>query len=87
MSKDEQAIEQEIREKGLTAPRLTPAHIDGAIHKIQYHVFTGTMLTACALTLQNGFIFTVKVAGGRSGVGDGMLLRASFAPLPDVALA
>jgi len=32
-------IEQEIQDKGLNAPRLTPQLIDGAIAGEQYHVF------------------------------------------------
>lgn len=55
MSKDEAAIEAEIRRKGLNAPRLTPAHIDAQIVAEQFHVFPGTTLTVCALTLRNGF--------------------------------
>jgi len=53
--KDEAAIEKEIQEKGLNAPRLTPDHIDKQIVGAQYYVFPGTTLTVCALTLQNGF--------------------------------
>lgn len=55
MSRDEQAIEKEIQAKGLNAPRLNPAHIDAQIAGEQYHVFPGTTLTVCALTLRNGF--------------------------------
>jgi hypothetical protein len=55
MPHDEQAIEQEIQAKGLNAPRLTPAHIDEQIVGEDYHVFPGTTLTICALTLRNGF--------------------------------
>lgn len=55
MSRDEAAIEQEIQDKGLNAPRLTPALIDAQIVDEDYHVFPGTTLTVCALTLQNGF--------------------------------
>lgn len=55
MSRDERAIEQEIQEKGLNAPRLNPAHIDAQIVKEDYHVFPGTTLTVCALTLRNGY--------------------------------
>lgn len=51
----EDQIESEIQRKGLTAPRLTPADIDAAILAEQYHVFPGTTLTVCCLTLQNGF--------------------------------
>ena len=55
MSKDEQAIEAEIQRRGLNAPRLTPQHIDEQIVAEDYHVFPGTTLTVCALTLRNGF--------------------------------
>lgn len=56
MSKDETAIEAEIQAKGLNAPRLNPQMIDDTIVSEQYHVFPGTTLTVCALTLRNGFI-------------------------------
>jgi len=62
MGKDEQAIEAEIQRKGLTAPRLTPALIDAAITAEDYHVFPGTTLTVCALTLRNGFMVTGESA-------------------------
>lgn len=58
----EETIEQEIQAKGLTAPRLTPALIDAAIAKEQYHVFEGSCLTVCCLTLQNGFTVTGESA-------------------------
>jgi hypothetical protein len=51
----EQKIESEIQKKGLNAARLTPELIDAAIKKEQYHVFEGSQLTVCCLTLQNGF--------------------------------
>lgn len=53
--KDEQAIENEIQSKGLNAPRLTPDHINDQIVAEQFHIFPGTTLTVCALTLRNGF--------------------------------
>lgn len=53
--KDEQAIEAEIQAKGLDAPRLNPTDIDNAIISDAYHVFPGTTLTVCCLTLRNGF--------------------------------
>ena len=59
---DEQKIEQEIQDKGLNAPRLTPSLIDAVIKSEQYHVFEGTTLTVCALTLQNGFLVTGESA-------------------------
>lgn len=55
MSHNELAIEQEIQAKNLTAPRLTPALIDAAIAAEQYHVFPGTTVTICVLTLRNGY--------------------------------
>lgn len=53
--KDEQAIEAEIQAKGLNAPRLNPANIDNTIVDEAYHIFPGTTLTVCCLTLRNGF--------------------------------
>lgn len=52
----EQEIEKEIQSKGLNAPRLTPDAINECIHSEQYHVFPGTTMTVCALTLRNGYI-------------------------------
>lgn len=48
-------VENEIIAKGLTAPRLTPTIIDETVLSEAYHVFDGTCLTVCCLTLQNGF--------------------------------
>ena len=62
MSKDEAAIEAEIQAKGLNAPRLNPQHIDAQIVAEDYHVFPGTTLTVCALTLRNGFNVTGESA-------------------------
>jgi hypothetical protein len=55
MSHDEASLEKKIHAKGLNAPRLNPAHIDAQIVKEQYHVFPGTTMTVCCLTLKNGF--------------------------------
>lgn len=59
---NEKEIEQEIQDKGLNAPRLTPGHIDSVIAKEDYHVFPGTTLTVCCLTLVNGFTVTGESA-------------------------
>ncbi len=59
---NEQAIEAEIQAKGLNAPRLTPDHIDSIIAASDYHVFPGTTLTVCCLTLRNGFTVTGESA-------------------------
>ncbi|MCK4621296.1 MAG: hypothetical protein KAT62_03675 [Desulfuromonadales bacterium] len=58
----EQEIEQEIQEKDLNAPRLNPEHIDNTIADEAYHVFDGTTLTVCCLTLKNGFNVTGESA-------------------------
>ena len=58
----EQEIENEIQEKGLTAPRITPDRIDEVIAKEDYHVFEDSQLTVCCLTLQNGFTVTGESA-------------------------
>lgn len=62
MSKNEAEIEAEIQAKGLNAPRLNPDMIDETIVSEQYHVFPGTTMTVCALTLRNGFIVTGESA-------------------------
>jgi exopolyphosphatase/pppGpp-phosphohydrolase len=62
MSQDEKQIEAEINAKGLNAPRLNPDMIDAAIVSEMYHVFPGTTMTVCALTLRNGYIVTGESA-------------------------
>jgi len=62
MSIDEKQVEQEIQDKGLTAPRLTPDLIDAKIAGTQYHVFYGTTLTVCCMLLKNGFTVTGESA-------------------------
>lgn len=51
----EGSIEQEIKNKRLDAPRLSPELIDEQIVDEAYYVFPGTVLTICALTLKNGY--------------------------------
>lgn len=58
----EAEIEQEVNSKGLSAPRITPQHIDEEIVSDAYYVFPGTTLTICALTLKNGFQVTGESA-------------------------
>ena len=74
---NEKQIEQEIQDKGLNAPRLTPEIIDSKIKAIRY--LTGgaspcwmaddyhdngeaACLTICVLTLENGFTVTGESA-------------------------
>jgi len=58
----EQEIENEIQEKDLNAPRITPVIIDSKINKVDYHVFEGSQLTVCCMTLSNGFTVTGESA-------------------------
>lgn len=58
----EGSIEQEIKNKRLDAPRLTPENIDAQIVTEQFYVFPGTSLTVCALTLRNGYHATGESA-------------------------
>lgn len=60
---NETQIENKIQEKGLTAPRLNPAHIDAMIVGEEFHLFPSSKKTICQLTLLNGFTVT-----GEAGV-------------------
>lgn len=51
---DEQ-LEQEILERGLTAPRVTAQSLKELVIAEQFHQFPGTTVTVCCLTLKNGF--------------------------------
>lgn len=62
MNQSEQALEKEIQDKGLTAPRCTPQHIDAVIVGEAYHVFPSSTLTVCCLYLANGFTVTGESA-------------------------
>lgn len=57
-----QEIEQEIQDKGLTAPRVTQARIEEVIVGEDYHIFPETTLTVCCLKLANGFTVTGESA-------------------------
>lgn len=48
------------------APRLTPTQIESVIKREEYHVFEGTTVTVCLLTLSNG----AKVIGHNYGAID-----------------
>lgn len=51
----EAAIEKEIQDKGLNAPRLTPADIDKAIANETYTNLPNSRSIVCQLTLVNGY--------------------------------
>lgn len=53
MSNTEKKIEQEIQEKGLNAPRVTPDHIDSVISDV--HFFTAGDGYAGALSVSDEF--------------------------------
>ncbi len=70
-----EAIEKEIQEKGLTAPRVTPARIEEVIAGEYYftalngvgtyqtaHHIPLSLLTFCVLVLTNGFTVTGESA-------------------------
>ena len=70
---NEQQIEQLVREKGLTAPRITPKHIDDAIvvTEIVKHVSpTGKVLRWAVLTVKSGFAVTGKPSCSMSKEND-----------------
>ena len=48
-------IEQEIKDKGLTAARVTKDHIDSLVEQLSYkfHVIEGTTTTSCAVFLKD----------------------------------
>ena len=62
MSRNETAVEAALQSKGLTAPRITPDMLDAEIANVQYHVFPGSRLTVCCLTLRNGYTVTGESA-------------------------
>ena len=51
----EAEIQSEIEAKGLNAPRIRPEDVDASIATEAYHVFPGTTMTVCCLTLVNGY--------------------------------
>jgi len=59
---NDQEVEKEIKEKGLTAPRITPTRIDEVVVSEDFHVFEDSQLTICCLTLENGFTVTGESA-------------------------
>ena len=58
----EDAIEQELKAKGLDALRLTPEMIDNIISHSDYHVVTNTTCTVCTMVLKNGYVVVGKSA-------------------------
>lgn len=59
---DNTQLEQMVKDKGLTAPRITLDDIKAKVEKTYFHVPEGTTLTICVLTLKNGFTVTGESA-------------------------
>ncbi len=58
----EQTIENEIQEKGLNAPRLTPADIDAKIKGKTFTNLPSGKCTICEITLLNGYTIRGEAA-------------------------
>lgn len=58
MAYEEKAQEEDIKKTNPSANRVTPRQLDDVIVTEQFHVFPGTTLTVCAVTLKNGFVVT-----------------------------
>lgn len=56
ISASDAAIEKEIQASGASAPRLTPQQIAGTIKREEFWRVPGTVMTVCALELQNGYV-------------------------------
>jgi hypothetical protein len=70
---NDEAIENEIQAKGLTAPRLTPANIEANIlhTEIVKHVsLSGQVLRWAVLTTKNGYAVAGKPSCSVSSVND-----------------
>ena len=59
---NEDQIEQQIKDKNLTAPRITPDQVDNVIIGEDYYVFPETTVTIALLKLKNGFTVTGESA-------------------------
>jgi len=51
----DEELAADIEASGKTAPRVTGDLIDGKIVSEAFHVFPGTTMTVCLLTLENGY--------------------------------
>ena len=53
--RDHEAIEAEMKARGLTAPAVTLELVRSKVKEARYHHFEGTTVTLCLLILENGF--------------------------------
>ena len=52
--RNDEQIESHLKSTSV-GPRITPQQIDSLIAREEYHVFPGSCMTVCCLTLANGF--------------------------------
>ena len=79
---NDQAIEQEIQAKGLTAPRVTPADIEANIASVEIVRFvseSGQVLRWAVITTQNGFSVVGKPSCAVSAANDNKELGEKIA--------
>lgn len=70
---NETELEQQIQDKGLTAPRVTPSDLDAAIDSVDVvkHITpSGSVLRWAVLNLKNGFSVTGKPSAAVSAAND-----------------
>ena len=70
---NETELEQQIQDKGLTAPRVTPGDLDAAIDSVDVvkHITpSGSVLRWAVLNLKNGFSVTGKPSAAVSAAND-----------------
>ena len=70
---NEAELEQQIQDKGLTAPRVTPGDLDAAIDSVDVvkHITpSGSVLRWAVLNLKNGFAVTGKPSAAVSAAND-----------------
>ena len=70
---NEAQLEQQIQDKGLTAPRVTPSDLDAAIDSVDVvkHITpSGSVLRWAVLNLKNGFSVTGKPSAAVSAAND-----------------
>lgn len=76
---NEQDVERRLDQLGKSAPRITPAIVDAAIVGKQVSVLPNTRITACVLTLYNGFTVV--------GLNKGPVAAENFDPAIGESLA
>ena len=70
---NEAELEQQIQDKGLTAPRVTPSDLDAAIDSVDVvkHITpSGSVLRWAVLNLKNGFFVVGKPSAAVSDAND-----------------